>query len=78
MIQLMGSNSNTLKLTLPSGIDCIKFNVSEDEFNELYSENGCVVITLIGSCNLNEYYGRVTPQIKIENYEIVTKQDYYF
>lgn len=76
MIQLMGSG--TLKLSLPGGIDCIKFNISEDEFNELYSENGCVVITLIGRCNLNEYYGRVTPQIKIENYEIVAKQDYYF
>lgn len=79
MLQLMSKDKNpTLKITLPNGVSCIKFKSSEEEFENLFSESGCVVITIIGKCELNRYYNNVTPQIIIENYEIVAKQDYYF
>lgn len=79
MLQLMSRNANpTLKIILPNGISLLKFKSSEEEFDTLFSESGCVVITVIGRCERNVYFNNVTPQIMIENYEIVTKQDYYF
>ena len=78
-ITLMSKDKNpTLKITLPNGVACIKFKSSEKEFEELFSESGCVEINLVGKCELNEYYGMVTPQILVENYEIIKRQQYYF
>lgn len=68
----------TIKISLNNGVDCIKFKSSEDEFNNLYSESGCVTVDLIGTCNSNSYRGTTKPQIFIENYSIVNRQDYYF
>lgn len=79
MLHLMSRDKNpTLKIVLPNGVSLIKFKSSEEEFDTLFSESGCVVITAIGRCEQNVYFGKVTPQLIIENYEIVTKQDYYF
>lgn len=75
---LMGSLRNTLKITLPNGVACIKFKSSEEEFEQLFSESGCVIIDLVGTCSLNKYNGSITPQIQIESYEIISKQKYYF
>ena len=55
-----------------------KKELSEFKFNELFSESGCVVINLVGRCESNEYNGLITPQILIENYDIVNRQKYYF
>lgn len=30
----------TLKITLPNGLECIKFRSSEEEYNTLFSPNG--------------------------------------
>lgn len=68
----------TLKITLPNGITCLKFKSSEEEYEELYSASGCVTINVIGKCQNNKYNGMITPQIKIESYEIVKQQEYYF
>lgn len=79
MLQLMSRTNNpTLKITLQNGISLIKFKSSEEEFENLFSESGCVVINAMGRCEQNIYFGNISPQIIIENYEIVTKQDYYF
>lgn len=69
---------STLKITLPDGIEVIKFRSSEDEYNTLFTENGSVTINIVGTCGINSYFGRMTPQILIEDYEIVDKQDWYF
>ena len=68
----------TLKITLPNGVACIKFKSSEEEFEQLFSESGCVVIDIVGTCSINEFCGTITPQIFIENYNIVKRQEYYF
>ncbi len=79
MLQLMSRDKNpTLKITLPNGISCIKFKSSEEEYQRLYSESGCVNITIVGRCEVNHYLNRVTPQIIVEDYEILGRQDYYF
>lgn len=68
----------TLKITLPSGITCIKFRSSEEEFNALNSDSGCVKINVVGTCEINSWGGRQLPQITIVDYEIVGKVAYYF
>lgn len=75
---LSPDKSPTLKITLPSGISLIKFRSSKEEYENLYSELGCVTINVVGTCDSNEWNGIINPQIKIENYEVVGRQDYYF
>ena len=68
----------TLKITLPNGTSLIKFGSSEAEYESLCSESGCVTINVVGKCNANEWNGQISPQIQIEDYEIVGTSQYYF
>lgn len=68
----------TLKITLPNGTSLIKFGSSEEEYNNLYSELGCVTINVVGECKRNVWNGKVSPQIEIKDYEIVGREEYYF
>ena len=78
-LQLMSRDKNpTLKITLPNGLCLIKFRSSEEEYENLYSETGCVTINLIGKPEQNIWNGIISPQIMIEDYEIVDKKKYYF
>lgn len=78
-LKLMSPDKNpTLKITLPDGTSLIKFKSSEEEYNNLYSELGCVTINIVGKCERNEWNGKITPQVIIESYEIVDKAAYYF
>ena len=78
-LQLMSPDKKpTLKITLPGGLTLIKFGSSQEEYESLYSETGCITINVVGTCNLNEWNGNFSPQIIIEDYEILAKSDYYF
>lgn len=78
-LTLMSKDKNpTLKITLPNGVTCIKFKSNEEEYNQLFSDSGCVVINAIAKCELNNWNGRVTPQLIIENYTIMNKQQWFF
>ena len=68
----------TLKIILPGDLSLIKFGSSQEEYDSLYSETGCVTINVVGTCNLNEWNGKFSPQIIIEDYEILSKSNYYF
>ena len=70
--------SPTLKITLPNGTSLIKFKSSQEEYEKLRSETGCVTINVVGKCERNIWNGVVSPQIIIEDYEIVGEQKYYF
>jgi hypothetical protein len=65
-------------MTLDDNISLIKFWSSEEEYNTLYSDLGCVTINVIGHFQKNVWNGRVSPQILIEDYEIVGRAAYYF
>ena len=52
---------STLKITLPDGIECIKFRSSEEEYDKLFTENGSVTVNIVGTCGINSYFGRMTP-----------------
>lgn len=70
--------SPTLKITLPNGTSLIKFKSSQEEYEKLHSETGCITINVVGKCERNVWNGIVSPQIIIEDYEIVGAQKYYF
>lgn len=74
--QLM--KGNTLKITMQNGLSLIKFGLDENAFDELAVDSGCVEITVIGTCNANEWGGNIYPQLMIEDYEITNRQEYYF
>ena len=78
-ITLMAADRNpTLKIMLPNGTSLIKFKSSKEEFEKLKSELGCVTINVVGRCEQNFWNGTVSPQILIEDYEIVNETKYYF
>ena len=78
-IQLMSVDKNpTLKITLPNGMSLIKFKSSKEEYESLHLESGCLTINVVGKCERNIWNGTVSPQIIIEDYEIVGKAAYYF
>ena len=78
-IRLMSADKNpTLKITLPNGMSLIKFRSSNEEYEKLCSELGCITINVVGKCERNIWNGIVNPQIIIEDYEIVGKTEYYF
>lgn len=79
MITLMSRDRNpTLKIQLPNGVTCIKFKSSEEELESLFSENGCVTVNLVGKAEVNKYFNSVIPQLIIQNYEIINRQEYFF
>lgn len=77
---LMSKDKNpTLKIELSNGVSFIKFKASEEEYNKLIENpNGSVVLNIVGTCNINEWNGRITPQIEVSNYEVVGVNKYYF
>jgi len=67
----------TLKIILPNKLCFIKFGSSQEEYEKLLSD-GYIEINIIGKCNANEWNGNVTPQILIEDYEIIGQSKYNF
>ena len=65
-IELMGKNKNTIKFKF-NGISLIKFFTNEEKFNEIKS-HPAINLTAIGKFSVNEYMGKITPQVMIEEY----------
>lgn len=78
IVYFTSGKSPTLRINLPNGLSLIKFNFTSEEFNELYPEEGCVILDIVGKCDLNTWNDIDSPQIKIEELCIVNKQKYYF
>ena len=70
--------SNTVKITLPNGVNLIKFRMPDEEYDKLYSEYGYVEIDVVGRCNKNSWNGIDYPQILIDDYDIVGRCAYVF
>ena len=69
--------SPTLKITLPNGVSLIKFGFSEEEYNDLVQPMMTTTINVVGYCRQNAWNGRITGQIEIEDFEVLSK-DYDF
>ena len=66
-VQIMGRNKDTIKI-VKEGIAYMKF-FAKSLIQELQQYDH-VKMEIVGKANLNEWMGKVTPQIFIENYEI--------
>ena len=67
----------TLKIKLNNGCSLIRFKSSEEEYEKLYSDLGCVKINVVGRCERNIWNGMTTAQVIISDYEIIgNKSDY--
>jgi single-stranded-DNA-specific exonuclease len=69
---------NTIKISLSNNISLMLFNTNREEYEKLYSEDGFVEINAVCKCNKNEWNGRVSAQLFIEDYEIVDSCVYIF
>lgn len=73
--QLMSKDkSPTLKITLDNGVSLIKFGSSEEEYNNLVSPMMTTIINVIGKCRQNAWGGRITGQIEVGDFEILSKE----
>ena len=79
-LSLMSPDRNpTLKIQLPNGTSLIKFKSSQEEYESLKAPDmGAITINIVGTCAINEWNGKISPQIIIEDYEVVGQQAYYF
>lgn len=66
-IQVLGKNADTVKIE-KFGVTYMKFHAKE--MIEELSQYDSIKLEVVGRSNLNEYYGRTTPQIFISDYEI--------
>ena len=68
----------TLKIKLHNGCSLIKFKSSKEEYEQLYSDTGCIKINIVGKCEKNVWNGNISAQIIVSDYEIISTQNYYF
>lgn len=79
MVTVYRKTSNTLKITLSNKISLMKFGATDEECYKLENQTGAYIqIDIVGKCNINEYFGNITPQIFIEDYEITGEGKYLF
>lgn len=75
-VSLVGKTSNTLKFTLPNGIEFVQFFCKSgmtlyDWANETWDTSDSITINVVGQPGVNEFMGARTPQIVIEDAEII-------
>ena len=77
-VKLLSPNkSPTLKIILPNGVECIKHYSSQEEYEKFLPDIGKVcIVNLVGTCKVNNWGGRCTPQINIKDYNVESK--FYF
>lgn len=79
MVDVYRKSTNTIKISLNNGISLMKFNADEELCSKLTDENsGFMEMDIVGKCNANEWNGVVTPQIFIEDFNIIDSNKYYF
>ena len=77
-IRVLSRDKNpTLRIT-KSGIEIMKFGLSEEELELFDNLPASLTLTIVGTCAINEWNGKVTPQLMITEYEIVSKKKYIF
>ena len=64
---LLGTEKNTIKISFHN-IELIKFHSSEKEYNDIKNLGETVEFTAIGKFSVNEYNGKKTPQVIVENW----------
>ena len=69
----------TIKIDTPSGISLLKFRASEQDCETFQTNNqGYIQVNIVGRCNRNDFNGYISPQIFIQDYEVIDGSKYYF
>lgn len=62
----------TVRIIIPNqDLTLIKFKSNEEEYNKMIQSGS---INIVGRCQINEWGGQLTPQIVIEDYELISKK----
>ena len=69
---------NTIKITMSNDLVLMLFNTDRETYEKFYSEDGYIEINAVCRCNKNEWNGRTTAQLFIEEYEIIDSCAYIF
>ena len=78
-IQFLGADKKTLKLIFSNRkTNMIKFHLKDEQKALLDPQDGILTLTAIGKCSLNHYNGNVTPQIMLEDFEIINRKKWDF
>lgn len=79
MVTVYQKKDNTLKISLPNGISLMKFKATDEECYKLQNQSfGYMELDIIGKANKNEWMGNISPQIFIQDYQIVDSNKYIF
>ena len=79
MVTIYDKKGYTIKITLPDGIALMLFRATELDCAKLqYNNTGYIELNIIVKCNQNEWMGNITPQLFIEDYEILDSKKYFF
>lgn len=73
-VQVMGEKKDTWKFIYNDEITFIKFrNTADDEMLSLLADawGEDITLNIIGKCSVSEFGGILTPQVNIEDYEII-------
>ena len=79
MVTVYQKKDNTLKITLSNGISLMKFKATDEQCYKLQNQGfGYMELNIIGKANKNEWMGHISPQIFIQNYQIIDSNKYIF
>ena len=67
-IQLIGEKQKTIKFMLPSGVEAITFNGSEEKYEEFQQLARTNRFNFVGKCRVNDWGGQYKPQLLLEDY----------
>lgn len=74
-VKLYGKKRNILKIQC-NGIEFVRLFFNENKLKDIFGESETYYLDIVGTCNLNEWNGKTTPQINIEELEITDALDF--
>ena len=79
MVTIYEKKGYTIKIEIHNGITLMLFRATEEDCYKLQINNtGYVETNIIAKCSKNEWMGNITPQLLIEDYEIIDSNKYFF
>ena len=73
------NGKHTLKIQMHNDVCLMLFQATEEDCLKLQTNNtGYIDLDIIAKCNKNEWMGNITPQLFIEDYNILDSNKYFF
>jgi len=69
-VKLIGEKKNTIKIETDE-VDFIKFKSNEEHYNNMVDWKDEVILNIIGRASINEYNGKLTGQIFVDEWEVI-------